>query len=158
MYKESLHFKVGLSSSIGKYPEFTISVNDKQFVDTKLAGKTNETEYFEFTAELNEGDSFLKVEFKNKTIYDTVLDANGNIVDDLLLNIDSIEIDGIDLGSLLWTASNYKPNYPETYKRKMASLEQELPDLVKNCVNLGWNGSWELPFTSPFYSWMLDNI
>jgi hypothetical protein len=74
------------------------------------------------------------------------------------LNIDSIEIDEIDLGSLLWTASKYYPNYPVVYKTKMQSEGVNLPELVDNCVNLGWNGKWTLPFQSPFYIWLLENI
>ena len=158
MDKETLHFKIGLSSSLGKSPEFVISVNDTQFFDTKLTGKSNETEYFEFDAELNEGNCFLKIEFKNKTVYDTVLDMNGNIVEDLLLNIDSIEIDEIDLVFLLWTASDYRPDYPSVYKAKMQAQGIELSESIKNCVNLGWNGKWILPFQSPFYIWLLENI
>lgn len=158
MDKETLHFKIGLSSSLGKSPEFVISVNDTQFFDTKLTGKSNEIEYFEFDAELNEGNCFLIIEFKNKTINDTILDINGNIVEDLLLNVDSIEIDGINLGSLLWTASDYRPDYPAVHKAKLKAQDIELPESVKNCVNLGWNGKWTLPFQSPFYIWLLENI
>lgn len=157
MSTETLHFKIGLRSSHGKSPEFSISVNDKKFFDTKLIGNST-TEYFEFDAEINEGDCFLTIEFKNKTVYDTVLDQEGNIIEDLLLNIDSIEIDEIDLGSLLWTASKYYPNYPVVYKTKMQSEGVNLPELVDNCVNLGWNGKWTLPFQSPFYIWLLENI
>lgn len=157
--KESLHFKIGLSgSSNKKRPEFKILVNDTEFVNGQLHSSRNEIEYFEFDALLDEGKCFLVVEFINKTSVDTILDLDGNIVEDLLLNIDSIEIDEIDLGSLLWTASDYRPNYPTVYWNKMKQSGQELPDSIKNCVNLGWNGRWELAFISPFYIWLLDNI
>jgi len=157
--KETLHFKIGLSgTSKKKQPKFKILVNDIVFVNGELRGNINETEYFEFDATIDEGNCSLVVEFLNKTIYDTVLDSNGNIMEDLLLNIDSIEIDEIDLASLLWTASDYRPDYPEVYKAKMSQLQQELPESVSNCVNLGWNGRWILPFTSPYYIWLLENI
>jgi hypothetical protein len=157
--KETLHFKIGLSgSSAKKQPKFKISVNNTEFVYTQLTSDVNVTEYFEFDAEIAEGECALVIELVNKLMYDTVLDANGNIVEDLLLNIDSIEIDEIDIGSLLWTASDYIPNYPEKHKLKAAQAGQELPESVKNCVNLGWNGTWTLPFASPFYIWLLENI
>ena len=158
MDKETLHFKIGLSSASGKCPEFTIYVNEKQFFDTKLSRMSNETEYFEFDAAVDEGDCFLTIELKNKTKHDTVLDIHGNIIEDLLLNIDSVEIDEIDLGSLLWTASDYRPDYPAVHKAKMQAQGIELAESVKNCVNLGWNGKWMLPFQSPFYIWLLENI
>jgi hypothetical protein len=157
--KETLHFKIGLSgSSTKKQPEFKISVNNTEFVSAQLIGDANVTEYFEFDASVDEGECSLVIELVNKSMYDTVLDASGNIVEDLLLNIDSVEVDEIDLGSLLWTASDYRPNYPEKHKLKVTQSGQELPESVKNCVNLGWNGSWILSFTSPFYIWLLENI
>jgi len=157
--KETLHFKVGLSgSSSKKHPKFTISVNNTEFVKTQLTGDANVTEYFEFDVEIQEGECSLIIELLNKSKYDTVLDSNGNIVEDLLLNIDSIEIDEMDLGSLLWTASDYRPMYPDKHRLKMSQSGQELPESVKNCVNLGWNGRWILPFTSPYYVWLLEHI
>jgi len=157
--KETLHFKIGLSgSSTKKQPEFKISVNGSEIISDSLKNAPNQTEYFEFDVSLNEGDCSLVIELVNKLIADTTLDSNGNIIEDLLLNIESIEIDEIDLGSLLWSASDYKPIYPESYKLKIAEAGQELPVSVKNCVNLGWNGQWILPFTSPFYIWLLENI
>lgn len=158
MEKEVLHFKLGLSKSSQKSPEFSVYINDKEFLDTKISAEQSQTEYFEFDAEIEEGPCNLKIEFKNKLPEDTKTNANGEIVEDLLLNIDSVEIDGIDLGSLLWTASDYRPIYPEVYKNKMQAEGKELSESVENCVNLGWNGSWNLPFTSPFYIWLLENI
>lgn len=157
--KETLHFKIGLSSSSNKKkPKFIVSLNGDQYIDSQITTDAQVPEFFEFDAEIAEGECQLVIEFVNKTVYDTVLDAQGNIVDDLLLNIESIEIDDIDLGSLCWTASDYKPNYPDSYKRQIADQGLELQKSVKNCVNLGWNGSWILPFRSPFYIWLLENI
>jgi hypothetical protein len=72
----------------------------------------------------------------------------------MVLNIDSIEVDEIDLGNLLWTASIYNPIYPDCY----ADQEQKNIKDITECVTLGWNGMWRLPFTSPFYIWLLENI
>lgn len=157
--KETLHFKIGLSSSSNKkYPKFKIYLNNQEVVSAQLSRDNSEIEYFEFDASVNEGDCFLAIELLNKSLYDTVLDSNGNIIEDLLLNIDSIEIDEIDLGLLLWTASDYRPLYPKTYQEKMLQSGIELQENIKHCVNLGWNGQWTLHFTSPFYIWLLENI
>ena len=157
--KETLHFKIGLSgSSSRKQPEFRISVNGNKQVHDRLKGAANETEYFDFDLEIAEGENFIEIELLNKGFGDTTVDQDGNILDDLLLNIDSIEIDEIDLGSLKWTLSDYQPVYPERYKAEVFRRGENLPDSVKNCVNLGWNGKWVLPFTSPFYIWLLENI
>ena len=157
MEKENLHFRVGLSGTGDKFPEFKISVGNKEYIHSTLAAN-DVVEYFEFDAEILEGAHSLNIAFLNKTVYDTTLDASGNIVKDLLLNIESIEIDDIDIGSLKWTASEYRPLYPESYKQHVLSAGQQISNEVKNCVNLGWNGTWSLPFTSPFYIWLLENI
>ena len=157
--QEKLHFKIGLSrSSTKKQPKFKIYVNNTELVCAELTSDAHTIEYFEFDAAVDEGDCHLAVEFLNKSVHDTVLDATGNIIEDLLLNIESIEIDEIDLGFLLWTTSNYYPEYPKSHQIKMQDLGNTLPESVKNCVNLGWNGKWMLSFTSPFYIWLLDNI
>lgn len=159
METEKLHFKIGLSrSSTKKPPEFKISVNKTIFVNGRVTASANETEFFEFDAEVPEGVCALEIELLNKTTQDTVVGSDGKIVDDLLLNIDSIEIEDINLGNLLWTASEYTPIYPHSYKQKMADSGQELPKSVNNCINLGWNGTWALPFSSPFYIWLLEHL
>jgi hypothetical protein len=158
MSTETLHFKIGLSgSSDKKHPEFSIHLNDKEYVNTKLSGGANQIEFFEFNAEIEQGPYNLIIEFKNKLPEDTVVE-NGSIIEDLLLNIESIEIDEIDMGSLLWTASDYRPLYPESYSNMVLAEGKELKKSVKNCVNLGWNGRWIFPFQSPFYIWLLENI
>jgi hypothetical protein len=151
--KEQLHFKVGLSgtSSI-KQPEFRIMLNDHEVLHTSLSNPNNETEFFEFDTEVAEGSNSLIIELLNKNSTDTVRDQTGNIVSDMLLNIDMIEIDDIDIGTLKWTLSDYRPVYPAEYV-----AGQKLEESVRNCVNLGWNGRWILPFQSPFYIWLLEN-
>lgn len=154
MEKETLHFKIGLSgTSNKKQPQFKIKVNDVEYFSEKLTKAPQVTEYFEFDVELVEGDHRLTIEFLNKADGDTVVD-NNTIIEDLVLNIDSIEVDEIDLGTLLWSNSIYIPNYPVYYDNEP---QKEIKE-VKNCVNLGWNGSWHLPFTSPFYIWLLENL
>ena len=157
MEKEKLHFRIGLSGTGGKLPEFKISIGNNEYVHSTLSAN-DAVEYFDFDAEILEGAHSLDIVFLNKTMYDTKLDTNGNIVEDLLLNIDSIEIDDIDIGNLKWTASVYTPLYPESYKQRVLSAGQQISNEVKNCVNLGWNGTWSLPFTSPVYIWLLENI
>lgn len=157
--KETLHFKIGLSgSSLMKQPKVLIKVGDKECANITLTKNPNETEYFEFATVLEEGHHSLEIIFQNKTDQDTVMDQEGNILSDLLLNIDSIEIDEIELGSLIWTSSIYKPDYPKSYVQHCKTVGQTLLPELQECVNLGWNGRWVLSFTSPFYIWLLENI
>ena len=157
---EKLKFKVGLSGTHpDKQPAFGICVNGEQKAYGNLTASVNNTEYFEFEVDLTEGKHTLDIMLVNKKYGDTQLDENGNIINDLLLNIDSIEIDDIDLGTLRWTASEYCPSYPPPYVRShMSKNKSPPPAIVKNCINLGWNGKWSLAFESPFYIWLLENL
>jgi hypothetical protein len=155
MDKEILHFKIGLSgTSEHKQPEISIAINGNVIHQGTLTLAPQVTEYFEFDVSLPEEAHELQISLLNKDSADTVQDSEGNIVSDMVLNIDSIEIDDIDLGTLLWTASIYTPIYPECYN----DVNQKNIKDITDCVTLGWNGIWKLPFQSPFYIWLLENI
>lgn len=152
---EKLKFKIGLSgSSSKKKPEFSIGIDGKEFVHSTLTVGPNVTEYFEFECDLEEAEHTLEIKLHNKLPMDTLVDKNGNIIEDMLLGIESIEIDDIEIGTLKWTLSKYYPKYPKSYTN---DSQKQLAE-VNNCVNLGWNGTWQLPFNSPFYIWLLENI
>jgi hypothetical protein len=158
MAGETLNFKLGLSGSHpSKCPHVTISVSGTEYFNDTLTTSTG-TQYIEFVAAVPDGNSELTITFTNKTRYDTVVDSTGNVVEDMLLNIESIEVDDIDLGTILWNSSVYCPVYPVVYQAEMQKQGKELDSEVKNCVNLGWNGTWKLPFTSPFFIWLLENM
>lgn len=155
--QEKLHFKIGLSGSkSNKKPEFAILVNNKEFVHQKI--QSDEIEYFEFSCIVDEGESSLVISLLNKEDSDTVKNNTGDIVSDMLLNIESVEIDEIDLGLLLWTLSDYRPKYSQSHYDYQKQLGITLPNSIGNCVNLGWNGDWVLKFSSPYYAWLLENI
>ena len=90
----------------------------------------------------------ITVEMYNKNPGDTETDDSGAIVNDVVLNINCVAIDEIELDNLLWTNSIYYPN----------AGEDGAPESMKECVNLGWNGRWELEFDSPIYLWLLENL
>ena len=157
---EKLKFKVGLSGTHpAKQPQYRISIGGKGKVFGVLSSAVNETEYVEFDVTLQEKPQTLEIEFLNKGFGDTVLDENGEILSDFLLNIDSIEIDEIDLGTLKWTLSQYHPIYPHDYILNVIKETGKEPDkVIHSCVNMGWNGKWVLPFQSPFYIWLLEDL
>jgi hypothetical protein len=145
---EKLHFKVGLSGTYWKkVPIYSVLVNDLIiFTKNKITNPTDEVEYIEFDAEVAEGTATLHIRLENKDWTDTVQnDDKTKILKDMMLNIVSIEIDDISLGNLVYTKSIFVGDH------------RDRPDLDK-CVNLGWNGTWTLEFTSPFYIWLLENI
>lgn len=149
---EILKFKIGLSGTFfDRRPEYVIKINDQEYVKNTVSVNSDEIFYVEFDADLNAYENYcLNISLVNKTNKDTKV-VDGAIVNDMLLNVVSVEVDEIDLGSLIWTASEYFPDHPREFNGEIVSS-------LKNCVNLGWNGTYKLPFTTPFYIWLLESI
>jgi hypothetical protein len=145
---EKLHFKIGLSGTYwAKKPIYSILVNDQVKDTCEITTASDEVFFVEFDCEVSEGPCTLKIRLENKENPDTVTDDTTEefvILKDMLLNIESVEIDEIDLGNLLFTA-------------KFIGDDPSRPVLDK-CKHLGWNGAWTLEFASPFYIWLLENI
>lgn len=145
---EKLCVKIGVSGTFwDRAPKYSIKVNGTSFVEHAVVQEQNSIVYHEFDVELEEDkEHLLEITLENKLLTDTVENADKTaIVKDMLLNVESIEIDEIDLGTLKWTASEFVAENPDK------------PTLPK-CINLGWNGSYQLRFTSPFYLWLLENM
>jgi hypothetical protein len=148
MNEEKLSFVVTLSGTFwDRRPQFSIWLDDHQVVNSEITSTAQQN--FKFERTIDEGAHTLKIRLENKTSSDTVIE-NGEVVKDMLLNIDDITIDDISLGNLLWSAE-YVLDKKQTYKG------QEI-DHLDDCVNLGWNGTYILKFSSPFYIWLLEKL
>jgi hypothetical protein len=145
---EKLHFKIGLAGSYwNKRPVYSISVNDVVAIDkTEVTTASDEEFFVEFDVDVPEGPAVLKIRLENKNWKDTVQnEEKTEILKDMLLHIKSVEIDEIDLANMIYT------------KTEFVGDDTTRPTLDK-CIDLGWNGTWSLPFNSPFYIWLLENI
>jgi hypothetical protein len=148
MNEEKLSFVVTLSGKFWeRRPQFSIWLDDHQVVASEIAGSTQQS--FKFERTVDNGIHTLNIRLENKTSADTLVE-NGEVIKDMLLNIDDITIDDISLGNLLWSAE-YILDHPQEYQGKTI-------DHLNNCVNLGWNGTYVLKFTSPFYIWLLEQL
>ena len=148
MNKESLKFDITLSGTYwGKRPQFSIWLDEQVIQQTEFK---DQVQTVSFTRELYKGAHSLKIRLENKDQRTDTVIENGQIVKDMLLNIDDITIDDISLGNLLWSAE-YHLDRPQEYQGKTITK-------LDNCVNLGWNGTYILNFTSPFYIWLLEKL
>lgn len=148
MQEEKLSFVVTLSGSFwDRRPQFSIWLDDHLVVSSEISGSTPQE--IKFLRTVDSGEHTLKIRLENKTNRDTILE-NGEMVRDMLLNINDISIDGISLGNLLWSGE-YILDIPQQYQGRTI-------DKLENCVNLGWNGTYILKFTSPFYIWLLEQL
>lgn len=141
---EQVEIEVSLSSSFwDKAPKAKVYVDDNLIFDNVV----DQPLKVKFNGELTEDKHKLIIELHSKDKYQTVLE-NGEIVKDQLLNIDGISFDEIDIQFLKHSLSKYFP----------VQHSDEIPKELTNCVNLGYNGRWELEFTIPVYIWLLENI
>jgi len=141
---ESVEIKIDLSSDHWdeRYPGAKVYIDQEVIFDELIVDATQ----IVWNGELHDGDHKIIIEVYDKKSGDTVTDADGNIVKDVLVNVDNISIDDIDLDILMWSKSTYYPT------------DKDSPESVTNCTNLGWNGQWELTFSSPLYLWFLENL
>jgi hypothetical protein len=148
MNEEKLSFVVALSGTFWeRRPQFSIWLDDHVVTQSEIPDTASHPIAFERT--VDEGPHTLKIRLENKTNADTNI-RNGEVVKDMLLNIDDITIDDISLGNLLWSAE-YILDEKQMYQG------QEI-DHLDGCVNLGWNGTYILKFSSPFYIWLLEKL
>ena len=148
MNEEKLSFVISLSGTYwDRRPQFSIWLDDHVVVQSEITSSAEQIVSFE--RKVNEGPHELKIRLENKADADTVIE-NGEVVRDMLLNIDDITIDDISVGNLLWSAE-YILDEKQMY-------QGEEIDHLDGCVNLGWNGTYILKFTSPFYIWLLEKL
>lgn len=145
---ETLKFRIGVSGSYwDKRPAYSVSIDGVEQASYVIAADSGVVEYAEFTlAVLEDSPHLLEIKLLNKTDDDVVESQDKTeIVKDMLLNIESISIDDIELGQIKWHHSEF------------VAADAARPTL-KDCVNLGWNGSYQLKFSSPFYLWLLESM
>tara|TARA_B100001109_G_scaffold116601_1_gene95051 strand:- start:23 stop:505 length:483 start_codon:yes stop_codon:yes gene_type:complete len=159
MATEKLKFKLELYSTMwDKAPHAEIFVNDKSYYNGEITSTQDNPTLIEFEAELEENkDCDLIIKRSNKTVPQTVVNEKGDILKDQLLHIKKIEIDEIDLGSLVFNGV-YTPEYPEPWATQQAEAGNELKESFTNVTQMGHNGQWKFTFTTPFYMWLLENL
>lgn len=120
---------------------FSGSINEKK--------ELRESKTIRWSGVLDDGEHIIKIRLLNKTQRDTVIDNKGNILKDMLLNIDEVLLDQIELGYTVYKLCEFYPD-----KKSRPDLDQKIPNLV--CI--GYNGEWQLRFSVPTYVWLLEHF
>ena len=159
MATEKLKFKLELYATMwDKAPHAEILVDGKSYYNSEITSTEDKPTLIEFEAEVDEDKKVdLIINRSNKGVNQTVVNEKGDILKDQLLHIKRIEIDEIDLGSLVFTGL-YTPKYPEPWATQMAESGRELRESFTNVTQMGHNGEWKFTFTTPFYMWLLENL
>ena len=159
MGTEKLKVKLELYATMWDQPPHAeILIGDKSYFKGDITGTDDKPNVVEFEHEFTEGEeSTLTISRSGKNKNQTVVNEKGDLLKDQLLHIKSMEIDEIDLGALVYEGV-YTPRYPEPWATQQRSAGTELPESFKNVTTMGYNGTWQLRFASPFYMWLLENL
>lgn len=159
MATEKLKFKLELYGTYwSKKPHVEISVGDVTYFTGEIDGSVDDPNTIEFTHECQEGDDYsLIIKRSGKIKNQTVVNEKGDILKDQILHIKNINIDEIDIGSLVYEGV-YRPEYPEPWATQQKTAGNTLPETLKNVTAMGHNGTWTFEFSSPFYMWLLENL
>lgn len=162
--KENLVFKLGISGTFwDRRPAFEILLNDQLIKSGEIAGDSDWVEFHEFSAEVGlDQNHVVSVRFVNKTPDQTVkapesTEENLVIAKDMLLNIVSLEINDVEIpiGADYGEDNKfgtYRVDVPVNHRGRVDVTE------IPGIKNLGWNGRYDIPFATPFYIWLLENI
>jgi hypothetical protein len=95
-----------------------------------------------------EAEHELKFVLKNKTNDHTQIDEQGNIVKDVVVNVNNVNFDGIELGQIVNDLATYTHDFNGT----------GATTVEKFYGTMGCNGTVSLKFTTPMYLWLLENM
>ena len=159
MATENLKFKIELFATFwDKKPTCEVLVNDTSVYNGVVDGSEKEPNVIEFKHPCEEGKEYkLILNRQGKNDSQTILNDKGDILHDQLLHIKSIEIDEIDIGTLVFDGV-YQPEYPKQWAAQQRKSGIDLPETIQNVTRMGHNGTWTFQFSSPFYMWLLENL
>ncbi len=159
MATEKLKFKLELYSTMwDKPPHAEIMIDHDVQFKGPITGTEDKPDVIEFEYDMKaEQEYSLIINRSGKGRNQTVINDKGDILKDQLLHIKSINIDEIDIGSLVFDGV-YTPNYPEPWATQQRESGNDLRDSFKNVTSMGFDGEWKFTFGSPFYMWLLENL
>ena len=131
MATEKLKFKLELYATMwDKPPHAEILVDGKSYFDGDITSTEDKPTLIEFEVEVEEDKKCdLIINRSGKVKIQTVVNDKGDLLKDQLLHIKRIEIDEIDLGSLVFTGV-YTPKYPEPWATQQAESGKELREVI----------------------------
>jgi hypothetical protein len=159
MATEKLKFRLELYATWwGQPPKAEILIDNIAVFNGLITSNKEKPTIIEFEHLCQEDKNHeLVIKMSNKNSKQTVLGPQGEIEKDQLLHIRRIEIDEIDLGSLVYEGI-YTPEYPEPWATQQKQAGSDLPVTLKNVTKMGHNGTWTFTFSTPFYMWLLENL
>lgn len=123
-----------------------LRLDDQLFFDQMISSGTHHIVH-EFNDE--EKDHYLYIILKGKTPSDTKIDDQGNIVEDVVIDIKNISVDNINIDRLIQELGQY------IHDGNGADLVRSVHPFYGH---MGCNGHVQLKFSCPVYLWLLENM
>ena len=117
---------------------------DEQFVFTRSMHSGSHVIKFEYTCDF--GDHELRILRSGKT----------NKCPEQSVELKRVIIDGINIRNIIWINSYNKNIWPEPWASQQREAGIVLEDPVIGETVFGHNCTWTLPFTSPFYKYVME--
>jgi len=154
--QETINFKLTFKPNYWNLPPHAcVSIDDQVKFDNTITVENNVVE-FSHTLLFNQPHK-LMIKRSGKTD-DQVRKNTDGTYDDQMLIISKIVIDGVNVQNIIYTDSYYEPNYPKIWAKQQELAGIVLEKKVIAETHLGHNGTWTLPFTSPFYLFLMDKM
>ena len=99
----------------------------------------------------------LEIRRSNKTPDQCRVDLNGQLQDQML-RLFTVCIDGIKIQNKVWHESWFEPDYHEEWAQQQKSQGIELEHKVIGETWWGHNGTWKFDFSSPFYRFLINEF
>jgi len=154
---ETIQFEFWFESDYWKDPPGAIiKINGVE--QKNVLFSTTGINYISFYASLELNTShLLEIARYGKDNFQTLILDTGERKDQML-SIRKIKIDGIDIQRLIYINSWNEPDYPEPWATEQKNNGVELETKVYAEVDFGFNGTWKLEFSSPFYKHIIESI
>lgn len=118
--------------------------------DTSIYRNEHVKEPVDFSYDLVEDDAVHEIKFVlfGKTADHTMVDDQGNIISDAMLNISDFTVDDIDIQQIIYDKSVYTHDFNGS---RPATQDKFYGDA-------GCNGTISIEISTPVYIWLLENL
>ena len=158
MLREILKFKITLVAEMWDKPPIAhVTIDNKKtyFNDYVTGDKQNPT-VIEFEhAFQRKRQHHLSIYRLNNSDDQTIIGPDDKIQKQQMLTIKSIEINNIEIKDAIWH-SEFTPIFKDENEKAEKEAMLNLNGPMEGVADLGLNGKWNLCFTCPFASWVID--
>ena len=149
MSKETLEFEFVFDTQThGNHRFDIVGLFENQPVTEKIIIEPDTDTTLKFDVEVEDDKAYtFGFELSGKSMGATVTDGDGGpIVKDLIANLKSLSIDGIECNYNIKVMNKFTPNH------------EIVKDSITGDLSYGFNGVCQFEFTTPLYLWLLENM